>query len=126
MSDATADVLDDAADLIERYGWTVGHYGDEVNGFCSMGAILRASDHIRLSRGSVLWEIDDDVTNGAIKALGVQLGCDVTSYGQESVMNRVAFWNDTEAGDKQVVLDTLRAAAKRLRSDEPIELGEQP
>jgi hypothetical protein len=97
MSDQVADVLDDAADLLERGGWIQEALYDSEGGFCSVGA---------------LYEVCEDplVRNAAYGAL-------FPLNGRRSV----ADWNNDPSRTMQEVLDAFRAAAKaeRMRPETP-------
>jgi hypothetical protein len=97
MSDQVADVLDDAADLLECGGWIQEALYDSEGGFCSVGA---------------LYEVCEDplVRNAAYGAL-------FPLNGRRSV----ADWNNDPLRTKQQVLDAFRTAAKveRMCPDPP-------
>jgi hypothetical protein len=99
MSDQVADVLDDAADLLERNGWAPG-IGD--GGHCALGALYHVAgpSHRRENQLAV---------DALVAALGLERG-----YA-------VAVWNDDPGRTKQQVLDAFRAAAKqeRMRPETP-------
>ncbi len=90
MSDQIADVLDDAADLLEREGWIQGA-GHGPVGRCAMVAIGRAALADVHS-----YEVARDVFAEAV-------GAGITD------------WNDAPERNKQQVLDAFRAAAKAER-----------
>jgi hypothetical protein len=107
MSEQVADLLDDAADLLERDGWIVGAMFVAGMGRCALGAIDRR-----------------DYTTGlrfkARDALRRVIGADMEQdYCLSQVVRarQVAKWNDTPGRTKQQVLDALRLAAKRERMD---------
>jgi Fe-S-cluster formation regulator IscX/YfhJ len=91
MSDQVADVLDDAADLIERGGWIQNALYDHAGGFCSVGALYEIcpTDFPR-------WR-----TYAALRSV----------IGGRSL----AEWNNDPSRTKQQVLDAFRAAAKQER-----------
>jgi hypothetical protein len=104
MSDQVADVLDDAADLLERDGWIQGHETGP-GGVCAMTAIAAASvDHIMVGRS--IAAATEDALMGAVP-------------GWENAS--VPAWNDDPGRTKQQVLDAFRAAAKqeRMRPETP-------
>jgi hypothetical protein len=92
MSDQVADVLDDAADLLEREGWTQLDFSHGSKR-CAVGACL-----------DVLTPQTEEFCSPAIRALYPLIGTD-----------DVVGWNDDPARTKQQVLDTFRAAAKAER-----------
>jgi len=83
-----ADYLNDAADLIEKYGWHQFDFGDETVGYCVLGAIRKAVplDRVRYARRvlDAYAEIDARVKQDA------------------------AVWNDTPGRTKEEVLAALR------------------
>jgi hypothetical protein len=99
MSDQVADVLDDAADLLEREGWIQGDLWrrDSYGGRCALGAICDAAL---------------DNRNVRVAAARAVLGGSSTY---------LVDWNDTPGRTKQEVLDAFRAAAKqeRMRPETP-------
>src|ERR1044072_8151690 len=53
-----SEILIGAADLIERYGWTGGTFGNYVDGFCTMGAIFAVAGRFTYAHkwvSKVLW-----------------------------------------------------------------------
>jgi hypothetical protein len=98
MSDQVADVLDDAADLLERDGWVQGHLHNQ-DGYCMEGALAQVCPSTHLY--GLFWE--------AMAVLSLHL---------YSVVDR---WNDDPFRTKQQVLDAFRAAAKaeRMRPETP-------
>jgi hypothetical protein len=104
MSDQVADVLDDAADLLEREGWIQGALHGAV-GHCADGALEIASCRYNASANTDMWLAATD-------ALGECIGFEHST---------IPGWNDNPARTKQQVLDTFRAAAKqeRMRPETP-------
>jgi hypothetical protein len=96
MSDQVADLLDDAADLIEYGGWIQGALEDR-GAHCALGALVDVdleNQHRYLARA----------------ALAKQVGLNPDRAG-----NWLANWNDDPLRTRQEVLDTFRAAAKAER-----------
>jgi hypothetical protein len=98
MSDQVADVLDDAADLLERGQWIQHLESDGQGGRCAFGAIeaVAPSRVYACCAESVLLHTVDRSGN-------------------------IASWNDAPGRTKQQVLDAFRAAAKqeRMRPETP-------
>jgi hypothetical protein len=103
MSDQIADVLDDAADLLERAGWIQGKTGDPDGARCALGAIAGVTAYPDSSEIFVR------------SALRIE----------EAVGGSLALWNDAPERTKQQVLDTFRLAAKqeRMRPETPAPPG---
>jgi hypothetical protein len=93
MSDQVADVLDDAADWLERNGWSQGIGGGSN---CALGALIHVAADL----------FENQLAVDALVAV-LEL-----PYGFA-----VAQWNDDPARTKQQVLDAFRAAAKQERMD---------
>jgi hypothetical protein len=98
MSDQVADVLDDAADLIERGGLVKEALYDGEGAFCSVGALYEvcSTPSLRMDAYTAIYSFTG--------------GCSV------------ADWNNAPERTKQQVLDTFRLAAKRERMP-PIDSG---
>jgi hypothetical protein len=100
----TADILDGAADVIERDGWHQGAYSAAPTGewegsapACVLGAMNRAA-------GRNFW---GDLLEAARRALGEAVGGGGLFHFTD--------WNDAPERTKQEVLDALRLAAKNER-----------
>jgi hypothetical protein len=97
MSNEIADVLDDAADYIEKHGWVQGAAFDDylhrTPAACAYGALSQVAAD---GQGRVLYAAQRD--------LEVFVG---TRW--------IGEWNDDPARTKQEVLDAFRAAAKQQR-----------
>ena len=46
-------VLDGAKDVLDRYGWHQGLFGDEEKGYCLVGAARKAAEELGLGSGFV-------------------------------------------------------------------------
>lgn len=88
--ESIADVLDDAADYIEKYGWTQGALQLDTGEVCAMGAISRCAT--------------DALPGWAFKSL--------SRYLDRQIIPK---WNDQPGRTKQEVLDALRGCSKDLR-----------
>lgn len=95
---AVADVLNKAADLIERDGWCQKHFRGENGEHCLTDALMRAA--------------------GCFP--GDSFGTKAVSYGKAyDVLTRrvrrknLVFWNDKPGRTKDEVVVALRAAAER-------------
>ncbi|MDP9224133.1 MAG: hypothetical protein M3P18_09810 [Actinomycetota bacterium] len=96
MSDQVADVLDDAADLLERKGW-IQEAEKSPEGFCSLGALIH-------TRSLVRWEAAARLAKNVTPGASIHL-----------ISRSITDWNDAPERTKQEVLDAFRAAAKRER-----------
>lgn len=95
-----ADVLDDAADYIEKHGWCQSHLATPDGRVCAQGAIKA----VTMSGGIWQWQPLDGVGMAAYVALRGFVAGSVTGF------------NDTPERTEQEVLDAFRAAAKQQRS----------
>lgn len=95
----TAQVLDQAADLLEQRGWIQGRmYADE--GLCAVGAIFSTAR-------------DLDVYRHAIVAFATEIGFEYPwGVGRPCP---ISAWNDRDGRTKEEVVDHLRWAAKHAR-----------
>ncbi len=96
--DQVADLLDDAADLIERDGWAQGWLRDPDGRLCPGGAIVVA-----------------DVAGSQILACRSPLVQAGLSAARDTIGGALTGWNDAEGRTEQQVLDMLRTTAKRQR-----------
>ena len=88
------EILNDAANLIDDYGWVQGENGTFALGFCAYGAVCYVARHSD-QRWPALLTITDHVNRLS-----------------------VVDWNDSYCWDKQEVIDTLRNAAKDIEDNE--------
>lgn len=105
MSEQTADVLDSAADYIERYGWHQGYYGPghPVKPEQAVGRPACATGAIAHAERRPIWGSD---FIDAEEALAETL---------EIPWFAIPEWNDHPRRTEQEVLDAFRLAAKRER-----------
>ena len=116
MSYEIADLLDGAADVIERDGWHQGDFYPGAAGF--WGALAEKNGLPKCARGAINSAASTSNNGGgwipswarktaeAADALGAVIGCPVPH------------WNDAPERTKREVLDTLRLAAKEQRRAE--------
>jgi hypothetical protein len=110
-----ADVLEDAADHIERHGWQQGAYGTAGAPTCLRGAV-RAVQVGLLGRAGC--EQESDVLAYAATAIGPDIGWTMVATGDPYVdAVLIPSWNDRDGRTQQEVLDVLRKAAKLARQD---------
>lgn len=107
----TADVLEQAAEVLEQNGWVQGTLAvvneDGTGSYCAMGAVRKALgyfDHGIFGQDSREFRRICYVAAVVDLALRQHLG------------TPVARWNDELAADKFEVIDTLKLAAKDLRN----------
>lgn len=104
-----ADVLEQAADLVETVGWTQGSYlrtdhGDGTAvGYCTMGACRQV---LRIPEDDIVMGFRTPAYVAAIHALIKQVN-DPNIIG----------WNDTPDRTRDEVIEALRLAAKDLRNE---------
>lgn len=91
-----ADLIEQAANLIETYGWIQGQYGDETMGYCVMGALERAASAGALDRKEAV---------RAGLALGRQVGAAA-----------ITIYNDAPERTKNEVIDLMKHTAKDLHN----------
>lgn len=104
MKKTTRKLINDAADLLEKDGWTFGVYEDGRRR-CPVGAVVRAAGLDPYGGGN--WYADPDV-NEAIRVIGSAVrepSWDVRTQGA------VTKWNDTEGRTAPEVIGKLRAIA---------------
>lgn len=93
-----ADVLDDAARILDEFGWCRGRFRDVRNGhYCVRGAIMQVSCFTQLQA---------DAGDAMAKSLGLQFA------------GQLSNWNDYTARDRRQVTGTMRKVAKQLRSQQ--------
>lgn len=109
-----ADVLEQAADAIDTIGWHRGSYvrfspeGDEVIGYCALGACRKAAGLVVADR-DVLDNFNATnfiVFSDAVAALAVHIR-----------FPSVVSWNDCALTSRDDVVEALRATAKDLRNE---------
>lgn len=93
----TSEVLNAAADLIERDGWCQQRFHDTLGGWCASGACLKVS-------GAWDGEIEDDDTifDASDEALDVL---------EKRLQSYVPTWNDASGRTAEEVIQALRDAA---------------
>lgn len=111
----TSEILDKAADVIERNGWTQGDWYDvDARGdsrecpVCALGAI-------NVAGGSLPDEFPDGPRRAAALVLADRLGVleDALSYGLSNTVGRD--WNDVAGRTAEEVVAELRAAVASER-----------
>lgn len=114
-----ADVLEQAADLIE----SVGHCkmqartreNDMVVAYCALGAI-GAVDTEGLSNAAAL-KLSDAL--GEVPGIDVSVftcDCSMCNRGYTLATSRIAQWNDDEARTAEEVVEKMKQVAKDLRN----------
>lgn len=106
MSDEVADLLDAAADAIEKYGHTKYVGGNKDVGFCTIGAVTAVACEPVFSRDS--HPCSRILRHQALDTVATVAG--LTSFVS------IPRWNDEDERTQQDVLDVLRKAAKEERS----------
>lgn len=109
MSYEVAQVLQDAAEVLERDGWDQGEYVT-ANGYCALGALGKATDELKPSAftGKLVFAgamSDNPAASAATLAFLESMGwCD---------HDEVPDWNDAPGRTKQEVIDAFHLAAKQ-------------
>lgn len=98
----TSEVLNRAADLIERRGWLTGSYDAAREGICLESAIAFAHNG---TAGLDAWLVANECPAG--RAVREYLG--MAEWGQESSTS-LWVWNDSQ-GAATAVIEVLRATA---------------
>jgi hypothetical protein len=120
MSEKTADLLDAAADILEKNGWTQYELVSDAGEHCLAGALLSAAgieDDVMDGLGTSEWPLS---VRMAIRALSETIlgshACEQLMLAFRHRASTVTSFNDSrELGNPQQVLDVLRKAAKRER-----------
>jgi hypothetical protein len=102
-AEAAAKLLDNATDLLTRYGWTRGVEHAQSGEFCSIGALKEAS-------GVRWWSRKHKKEyRRAVRALAREVG-------PHSGTSGVIWWNDREAHSVYRVQQAMHGAAQKLRA----------
>lgn len=111
MADDVADVLEKAAEVIERDGWCQNQLTDEAGRVCLVGAIEKAAfGEIRSVASMPVHDARWRLRCGAVDAVTVALG----GGGLFAVPSR---WNDLPGRDQFEVIDLLKSVAKTIRNE---------
>lgn len=110
----TSEILDKAADVIERNGWYQGGFVQVERGrapaespCCVMGAINIAEGDDPLS----------SIISAAMEALAEHLGVDLDAWDPDCEDYPLGQWNDKVAESAGEAIGALRAAAASERED---------
>ena len=104
-----ADVLFNAADLLEKHGHIKHERGNEHVGMCFLGALDTAQGRARYSGGDTL------LTYEAAEAVAQSLGLKLDVQHQESdYRHAMANWNNAGERTGQEVIDAMRSTASKL------------
>lgn len=114
MTLSVPEVLEEAAELIERRGWAQLSAGMVANGpYCPLGAIAHAIDlepTIAYENGMLAYTMDDVIDTPAAQALGMY----VRPHVRQNRVYRpydIYSWNDHPDQTKENVVAKMRAAA---------------
>lgn len=111
MSDELADIIDAAADHIERNGWRRhSMYGDDGT-VCALGGFQAA---FRIGYQTPWYRWPEKVKQ-AVKILSDHLPSPADYSRRVQYARIVTRWNDQQAKNKQEVLDKMREVSKELR-----------
>lgn len=124
MSEHKAEVLQRAAGIIERDGWTKGQYQDEDSGaVCMSGAIALAILEIQEERGMYGWLSVDSVAEAYEGPYSDLLWPIIEEQHPDwwelywSVNATVAAFNDYDERTKEEVIAVLEKGAVRTREE---------
>lgn len=126
MSAATAAILNEAAEVIRRNGWTTnGDFHEQL--YTSLEEELAASECPVCTVGAIAVATGrepDDWCNGggvieAIRAVQEHLGLDLKFDGHvdedRAVLEAIGSWNDNTAANREDVIAALEGAARAER-----------
>jgi hypothetical protein len=108
-----AEVLAEAADIIERDGWTQHHFHTPDGCHCALGAIgLASGEHLNIrvaDDGIVDWDLP------RYGDPGYDAACHAYTVARDALSARVGIhvpsWNDADGRTQDEVVAELRAAA---------------
>lgn len=118
-----ADLIDDAAETLEQCGWIRNGYRREGEGYCLVGALIRARvDEIGLGLLSapVIPVGMNRAEELALRAVRGVLPGSAWSVIHEFRLDgdRVIYFNDVQCSGPDEAIETLRRASKALRNGE--------
>jgi hypothetical protein len=99
MSEFLAEVLDKAAEVLERDGWCQSNFENKAGERCAVGALRQASREL------------DGIISFRIEARTA-----LAEYLEISSLD-VIEWNDTRGRTAAEVIDALKHTAKNLRNE---------
>lgn len=105
MSELIADILDDAADLLEKKGWTTGNF-TVFGRHCAVGAISGVTSNDLLRAGACMQLAETLHMEGLYP---------YSCMNKEAARGAIIRWNDGTKHSAQEVIDTFRKAAKEAR-----------
>lgn len=106
------DVLEAAANRIEKFGWTQREYGSRYVGYCILGAIQHEIGYWRdLANAAEDYLVQYMDKHGYFDEIYREMP------GSEMCKIFIAVWNDMEGRDKFEVIELLRQAAKEWRNE---------
>lgn len=111
MSGEVADVIDGAADVLDRHGWIQGALATP-DGVCAIGALRVA---LRLSVTRVGTEPPSPTPVWLFKVIEDEI---FVHRNVPRMFAGIADWNDAPGRTADEVKDVFRAAAKRQRAEE--------
>lgn len=119
MSDAVADVIDRAADIIEKVGWCWGSAVGEHGEVCASRALVLSAEMVSPTlrdRTRTVQEAYKAISGVIAEAYPGQHRL-FTANASQDLLGPIWIpgWNDAEGRTVTEVLDTLRLAAKKER-----------
>ncbi len=109
------DVLDRAADIIERDGHAKGEWCASGNASCLGGAIVRAAAGDPGEPLDLAYYPPTGAAAVALYTLAESLGLTLAAYPSSRPVDRVMDWNDEPTRTKAQVVTALRSAAAGAR-----------
>ncbi len=104
LRDEVADIVESAADLLERAGWIQDEDHIQGMGYCMVGALRQClTEHYTRCEDQYPAPIWENVIG------------EVRAHMGTGTPAQIAAWNDEYGRTKQEVLDKLRSIAKEIR-----------
>lgn len=112
-----SELAEKAAELIRTKGWKQGTYGNDIVGYCLVGAVRQAAN---LEYTTITDSSPDKLAAGVVIPgmpenfmLSYGCGCDTCKGILDS---KIIHYNDSDGTDERDVLDVLDRAAKHWRN----------
>lgn len=106
-----ADILEMAADILERDGWTKGAYEGVTGSHCAVGAIRVALRDLNLNQRK-----EGQVCTELLPGIGLKVPLLPDGDTRWNAPSDIIRWNDSQAETSYQVIDLFRNTAKDLRN----------